>query len=304
MIFDITILGSSSAFPTKKRFPSAQLLHMHGRLFLIDCGEGAQIQLIKAGVGLPKIDKIFISHLHGDHFYGLPGLISSMHLSGREKPLLIYSDPALKEILSPMVDIHHKDLRFEIVFKPLLPGENQVIYEEDSFTVQSFPLDHGLNSWGFMFSEKERPRNIRKDFVEKYNPDIPAIKSIKRGHNYIDAEGNEIKNSAITKDPVPARAYSYCSDTRYFEKLPDYIAGTTTLYHEASYLETDRDLADSRSHSTAYDAAKVAKTAQCKKLILGHFSARYRKMEAFLEEAQMLFPNTYLAEDLMSLEVE
>lgn len=304
MVFDLTILGSASAIPTKERFPSAQLLNMHGRLFLIDCGEGAQIQLIRAGIGLQKIHSIFISHLHGDHFFGLPGLMSSMHLVGRKEPLIIYAPPELESLIIPAVTHSHNNPGFDILFRALDMENEETLLNEGSFRVSTVQLKHGLPAKGFLFAEKPAERNIKKDFVKEYQPDIEKIKAVKAGADYLDAEGRLHKNSDITLDPPAPRAYAYCSDTAYLKSLADDIQAATTLYHEASYMEQDATLAEERLHSTAAQAATVAKDASCKKLILGHFSARYKNLDLLLEEAKAIFPNTILAEDLLKVHIE
>ena len=302
-MFDITVLGSASAIPTKKRCPSAQLINMLGHLFLVDCGEGTQIQLIRSGTGLQKIEQIFISHLHGDHFFGLPGLITSMHLTGRTQPLHVYAGEELPEIINPIINLSHQNIGFDIIFHALTPGKCVILYENDQLIIHSIPLEHGINTWGFIFEEKEKQRNIDKDFVEKYNPDIDDIKAIKAGADFVDKEKNILSNERITHKPNLPRIYGYCSDTRFFDDLAEYIKTVTTLYHEASFMEEDKQLALDRNHSTAAQAAYTANKAKCKKLILGHFSARYKTLDNLLEEAQQIFPNTYLARDLWSFDV-
>lgn len=304
MIFEVTILGSASAIPTRNRFPSAQLVHLPGRLFLIDCGEGTQIQLIKEGVGLQKIDRIFISHMHGDHFYGLPGLLSSMHLSGRTQPLWIYADSNLEPLVMPLVQHSHQAFGFDIHFIVLNSNQPKTIYDDDQLRIIAFPLKHGVDTHGFMFQEKPKLRNIDKTFVEQFQPSIADIRAIKQGHDYVDNTGRVFNNQTITKEPPPPRAYAYCSDTAYFNKLPEYIQPATTLYHEASYLQKDVALAHQRNHSTVKEAATVAAHAAVKKLIIGHFSARYNNTADIFKEATEIFPHTFIAEDLMKIEIE
>ena len=303
MMFDVTILGSASAIPTKKRFPSAQLINMLGHLFLVDCGEGAQMQLIRSGTGLQKIERIFISHLHGDHFFGLPGLITSMHLTGRTEPLHVYADNELPGIINPVINYSHKNLGFEIVFHELILEKSELLFENDNLLIKSIPLQHGINTWGFIFEEKEKARNIDKGFVQKYNPDIDDIKAIKAGADFVDKTGEIHSNEKITRTPEPPRIYGYCSDTQYFDELAAQVKSVTTLYHEASFMESDKELAKERNHSTAAQAASTAYNANCKKLILGHFSARYKALDGLLQEAKHIFPNTYLAEDFCKFDI-
>ena len=302
-MFNVTVLGSASAIPTKKRFPSAQLINMLGHLFLVDCGEGTQIQLIRSATGLQKIERLFISHLHGDHFFGIPGLISSMHLTGRTKPLHIYADKDLPGIIKPVINYSHQDINFEIIFHTLTPEKSEILFENDLLRIKSFPLKHGLNTWGYIFEEKEKLRNIDKGFVEEYAPDIDDIKAIKEGADFVDETGKLHSNEAITYDPQQTRIYGYCSDTRFFDELPHRLKSVTTLYHEASFMETDRELALNRNHSTAIQAATVAKSTSCRKLILGHFSARYKTLDLLHEEAKQVFPHTFLAEDLQTIDI-
>ncbi len=298
MTFDVTILGSSSAIPTRERFPSAQLINYRGRFFLMDCGEGAQLRLARTGVGLQKIEKIFISHLHGDHFFGLPGLLSSMHLVGREKSLDIYAASNLRKLVMPLVYYSHDQLGFNINFHNLNEKQEETVYEDDLILIRTVFLEHGLSAWGFVFQEKEKERNIRKDFVKKYQPEISEIRAIKKGADYKDRQGKLHHNKHITIDPPEPRGYAYCSDTRYFPGLARAIKPANTLYHEASYKNDEEELAARRNHSTSAQAATIAKKAGCKKLILGHFSARYRNLDELLQQAREIFPESYAAADL------
>lgn len=298
MTFEVTILGSSSAIPTRERFPSAQVINYHGRFFLMDCGEGAQIQLIRAGIGLQKIEKIFISHLHGDHFFGLPGLLSSMHLVGRESSLDIYAAGDLEKLVMPLVSYSHDQLGFNVNFYQLDEEQQETVYEDDQLLFRTVFLEHGLSAWGFVFQEKKKERNIRKDFVAKYQPEILEIKAIKQGADYTDKQGELHPNNEITTDPPEPRGYAYCSDTKYFPELSEAIRPANTLYHESSYTDDEKELAARRNHSTSSQAARIAKDAGCKKLILGHFSARYRNLDELMQQARDIFPESYAAADL------
>lgn len=303
MIFEVTILGSASAIPDRTRYPSAQLLNLHGRLFLVDCGEGTQLQLIKLSIGLQKIENIFISHLHGDHFFGLPGLISSMHLVGREQPLHIYADSDLKQLLLPILLQSHFQLSFDVVYHELNPSEEEILITAEDYSVRTVLLDHGINTWGFVFEEVQKERNISKEFVSRYQPSVEQIKQIKKGTDYQGPDGKVIPNDEITIEPPEPRSYAYCSDTRYFQDLAGKISPASTLYHEASYLEEDKDLAEKRNHATAGQAAVTAKNAGCGKLITGHFSARYRNIDKFVNEMREIFENSHPAEDLETYQI-
>lgn len=295
MTFEVTILGSSSAIPTSERYPTAQVLRSPGRLFLIDCGEGTQIQLKRQRIGFEKINHIFISHLHGDHFYGLIGLLSTFNLMGFKKDIHIYSPSQLKDIIQPQIDFLKGDQQFNIYFHPLNFKKPQLIFEDEKIEVFSFPLKHSINCSGFLFREKSREANIKKEFVEKYQIPIPQIKAIKNGADFITSEGNTIPNEVLTIPPPSPRSYAFCSDTAFHPPVADFIKNVDLLYHEATFTEELRDWADSTLHSTALDAAKIAQMAGAGKLIIGHFSSRYKSIDPFLEEAKTIFSNTEAA---------
>jgi ribonuclease Z len=293
----VTILGSSSALPTSERFPSAHVLNVHERLFLIDCGEGTQMQLRKNKIRFGKINHIFISHLHGDHIFGLYGLLSTFSLMGRMSPLHLYAPENYKNILFSHLadfDIH---LNFDIDFIPLNGNDPVKILDEKYLTVISFPLDHRVPAFGFLFSEKTSDRNIIKEAIEEYNIPVVRIPAIKKGADFITESGTVIKNTEITVPGPRPLSYAYCSDTRYFERLPSFIKGVTLLYHEATFDRSLQDLATVTGHSTTIDAARTATEAGAGSLIIGHFSARYRDIEVLVEEAREIFPGTYPAID-------
>ncbi|MGC9355938.1 MAG: ribonuclease Z [Mariniphaga sp.] len=292
MAFEVTILGSSSATPTSERYPTAQVLNASGRFFLIDCGEGTQIQIRRQKIGFGKIKHIFISHLHGDHYYGLIGLISTFNLLGLKNDLHIYSPSQLKEIIQPQLDFLKGDLQFEVIFHPLNFKKPQLILEDKKVEVVSFPLKHSINCCGFLFREKEKEANIKKECIQQYNIPIAQIVKIKQGADFITEEGKTIPHEELTTPPSPSLSYAFCSDTAFHPPIAEVIQGVNLLYHEATFTEELRDWADRTYHSTALDAAKIAQMAHASKLILGHFSSRYKTTQPFLTEAKTVFPNT------------
>lgn len=297
MIFSVTILGSGSALPTSKRLPSAHVLNAHERLFLIDCAEGTQMQLRKLKLRLSKIGHIFISHLHGDHTLGLFGLLSTYNLLGRESELHIYAHKELEPILWTNVDFFVEKLRYKLVFHALNPREKACIYEDDKLYVESIPLRHRIPACGFIFREKECGLNIRKELIEKYELGLADIASIKNGADMVTLSGELIPNSELTYRPFKARSYAYCSDTLYSATVANYVKDVDLLYHEATFAHDLLDLARQTGHTTAHQAAIVARDAGVGKLIIGHFSSRYKDVSALLNEAKRVFPNTFAAND-------
>jgi ribonuclease Z len=299
----LTILGSSSALPTSERYPSAHVLNAHERLFLIDCGEGTQMQLRKARIRFSKINNIFISHLHGDHIFGLYGLLSTFSLMGRKNPVRLHAPENYHKILLSHLldfDIH---LNFEIEFIPLAGKDPVVILDDKYITVTSFPLKHRVPSFGFLFMEKMTERNILREAITKYSIPPVRIPAIKLGADYITPEGNIIRNEDITIPPPDPLSYAYCSDTKYFGRLSSFVKGATLLYHEATFDKSLDGLARITGHSTTIDAARTALDAQAKNLIIGHFSARYKSITPLVDEAKTVFINTFPAIDGMSYDI-
>jgi ribonuclease Z len=297
MLFELTILGSSSAIPTSEKYPTAQVLKTPGRFFLIDCGEGTQIQLRRQKIGFGRIKHIFISHLHGDHFYGLIGLISTFNLLGFKKDVHVYSPSQLKDVIQPQLDFLKGAMQFKVIFHPLNFKKNEVIYEDKRMEVTSFPLNHSISCCGFLFREKIKEPNIRKEYIQKYNIPIEQIKEIKRGADFITANGVTIPNHELTTPPPAARSYAFCSDTAYHPPVAHVIRGVNLMYHEATFTEELRHWADKTYHSTAMDAAKIARMAEAGKLLIGHFSTRYDDNKPFVDEARTIFPETEAAVD-------
>jgi len=293
--FDITVLGCSSALPAFGRYPSSQLLHIAGRYFLIDCGEGAQMQLRRYSLKFQRIEHIFISHLHGDHYLGLPGLLSSMHLLGRTEPLDIYADQGLAEILDVNNKYSGTTLRYPVHFHPLNFSEPAILFDDDKVKISTLILKHSIPCCGFVFEEKQRPRKLIKEKIEALQIPIAALELLKTGDDYTTPEGIVIVNGELTTSPLPPRKYAYCSDTIFNTDIVPQLQDADLVYHESTFMEDMHSRAEQTMHSTAKDAATIAKEANAKRLLLGHFSARYKNLEPLQDEARSIFPQSYLA---------
>lgn len=295
--FELLILGSSSASPTSERNPSGQLLNICERYCLIDCGEATQIQLRKFKARFQNIDHVFISHLHGDHFFGLPGFLGSMSLLGRKQTLNIYCPKELKEIMDVINKHSETLLNFQINWVFTNNSGLNLLFEDDKFQVYSFPLKHRIFCTGFLFQEKPLLRKIDKYKLEKLNISTADILKLKNGFDVVNQNGELIKNEDATLAPPPPRSYAYCSDTIFDESIVEYIKNVDLLYHESTFLEEHASRAKKTFHSTARQAAQIAKSANAKQLLLGHFSARYPKLQGFLDESGEFFSNRELAID-------
>ena len=293
----LTILGSSSALPTSERYPTAHVLEVHERLFLIDCGEGTQMQIRKNRIRLGKINHIFISHLHGDHVFGLYGLLSTFSLMGRNTPVNLYAPIGYDTILRSHLNDFDIHLDYEIRFTPLSGKDPVKILDNKFITVQSFPLKHRVPSFGFLFREKPGERNMIKDRISEYKIPVARIPAIKKGENFVLENGTIIKNEEITTAPPAPLSYAYCSDTGYFSRLSEFVKGVDLLYHEATFDSSLEKLAAKTGHSTTLDAARTARDAGAKALIIGHFSSRYKNISFLVEEARSIFPVTVPAID-------
>ncbi|UBM63238.1 ribonuclease Z [Candidatus Sulfidibacterium hydrothermale] len=291
--FEITILGNGSAVPTSWQNPTAQMVRYGRQRFLVDCGEGTQMQMIRYNISYRNLSHVFISHLHGDHYFGLVGLISTLHLYGRQVPLHVYGPEPLEEIIRMQLDISGTHLHFPLVFHVL--SHAALLYEDRLLEVHSFPLKHSLPTWGFLFKEKQKERNLNKDFVSRFHPGVEQMHRIKQGADYELPDGKVLPNREITHDPFPSRSYAYCSDTAYDEDIIPFIQGADLLYHEATFDDSMAGQAAEKRHSTARQAATIAAKAKVKKLLLGHFSARFRDPEHLLHEARQVFPDTFLS---------
>lgn len=300
----LTILGYNSAIPTVKSAPTAQFLEMEERCFLIDCGEGTQVQLRKAKAKFSKINNIFISHLHGDHVFGLPGLISSFRLLGRETPLHVYGPKGIKEMMETIFRITETHQGFEVVFHELSSKKSEKVFEDNRVEVFTIPLDHRIYCNGYLFKEKPKERHLNMQEISKY-PEIEICDyhNLKRGKDIQLSDGYILKNENLTKPAEPSVSYAFCSDTRYLESIIPIIKNVDVLYHEATFLHDLKKMADYTGHTTALEAAKIARKANVKKLILGHFSNRYNDLSVFLNEACEIFPETYLPEQLEAVKI-
>jgi len=295
LAFNITILGSSGALPAYGRFPSAQLVEIENRYFLVDCGEGAQMQLMRYQANMHRINHILISHLHGDHYLGLVGLIFTMHLLRRTNDLHLYSQPGLDEIITSHLRYSRAAPSFKIIFHPIEPGLRATLYEDDILSVETIPLIHKLPCTGFLFREKVKPRRIDKTKLPA-NLRLQQIAGLKKGYDITDEEGRILyRNEELTMPPRKSRSYAYCSDTAYAPAIVEQIRDVDILYHEATFGADEADRALQTGHSTASEAATMATAANVGRLIIGHFSARYRDLTPLLEEARQVFPNTALA---------
>ena len=293
----LTILGCNSGVPRENSQTTSQIIEIGNSLFLIDCGEGTQNQIRKQKIKFSRIKQVFISHLHGDHFFGLIGLISSFRLLGRTSNLDIYGPKGIKEIITLQLKYSQSWTNYQITFHELSSLESELIYENDFIGVFTIPLKHRIYTNGFLFKEKKGLRKINIDMVNKYNISTSDFENLKKGKDLILDDENIINNELITLPPSKPMSYAFCSDTSYHEDLVDIITGVDVLYHESTFLNIHQELAKLTKHSTASDAAKIAKKSKIKNLILGHFSARYRDKKDFLNEAKVHFENVELAED-------
>ncbi len=295
MRFEVTTLGTGAALPARGRFPSAQLLNIHERLYLVDCGEGTQERLRQAEVNFNRISAIFISHMHGDHYLGLMGLLCSMHLNGRLDELKVFGPPELGQVIDVQLRASQTYLRYPLNVQALAHASDVVIFSDTYTEVLTLKLKHRIPTTGFVFREKQQPRRLRKDRL----PEIPhfARVAVKAGEDLRLADGTVIPNKELTLDPPHARRYAYCSDTAYAPELVEHLRGVDLLYHEATFTEAMADRAKETCHSTGRQAAKIAREAGVGQLLLGHFSSRYKDNRVLLEEALPIFPDTLLAEE-------
>ncbi len=293
----VTILGCYAATPRTLTHPTSQVLEIKNHLFLIDCGEGTQVQLRKQKVRFSKINHIFISHLHGDHFFGLPGLVATFRLLGRVNPLHIYGPKGIKEAVTLLLKLGDSWTNYPLHFHELSSQAPEVVFEDKKVTVTTIPLDHRVYTNGFLFREKVGSRKLEAQAVEAHRIDSCYFQNIKDGKDAPNKAGEIIPNAQLSSDPKPTKSYAFCSDTAYFPKIIAQIKEVTVLYHESTFLESESDLATKTKHSTASQAAKIAESAGVKSLILGHYSTRYDGLQPFKEEAEVYFKPVLLADD-------
>lgn len=297
------IIGSGSALPTKNHFPTSQVLELREKQYMIDCGEGTQIRMSQMGLKATRLGHVFISHLHGDHCFGLIGMISTFGMLKRTADLHIHAHPDLERLLTPLLNYFCTDISFKIEFHPIDPSVNQLIFEDRSIEVYTIPLKHRVPTCGFLFQEKPGLRHIKRDMIDFYNVPVSKIGKIKLGEDFITDEGETILNETFTLPPTPTLKFAFCSDTAYSESIIPIIRDADLLYHEATFAESELVRARQTMHSTARQAAEIAKKANVKKLILGHFSARYISKNILLKEAKEVFENTELADDMKYFEL-
>lgn len=295
--FEVNILGCGSALPTTRHFSSSQVVNIREKLFMVDCGEGAQLQLRRSKLKFTRLNHIFISHLHGDHCFGLMGLISTFGLLGRTASLHIYAHKELERLLAPQLEFFCKGMTYEVVFHPIDPAKAEVIYDDRSVSVSTIPLKHRIPTCGFLFQEKPTPNHIIRDMVDFYRIPVFELNRIKNGEDYITLEGVVVPNHRLTTPSAAPRSYAYCSDTICQTSIIPQIKGVDLLFHEGTFAQCDAARAKETFHTTAMQAAQIAVEAEAKQLVIGHFSARYEDESILLKEAQTLFPNTLLAKE-------
>ncbi len=294
---NLTILGCYAATPRTFTNPTSQVLEINNRLFLIDCGEGTQVQLRKNKVKFSAINHIFISHLHGDHFYGLIGLISTFNLLNRNNPLTVYGPVGIKEIIKLQLKLSNSWPQYELNFVELSSNQSEVIFEDDKVVVKTIPLKHRIYTNGYLFQEKPKERKLNIAAVQEYKIETCYYQNIKNGKDISLDNGETIANELLTFDPPAPKSYAFCSDTVYNEDIVEIIKGVDVLYHESTFLDSEEPLAEKTMHSTAKQAAKIAKQAHVKQLLLGHYSTRYESIDSFKDEAITVFEQTLLAND-------
>ena len=305
MSLKLTILGFNSALPTAFTHPTAQLLNIAERYFLIDCGEGTQVQLRKAKAKFNRINHIFISHLHGDHVFGLIGLISTFQLLGRDTPLYIHGPKGIEEFIMTQLRLTESHNSYQIIFNELHTKESVLVFEDDKVEVFSIPLNHRVYTNGYLFREKKKPRKLNIDTIEEF-PEIEICdyQNLKNGKDFILESGEIIPNDYLTFEAQKSLSYAFCSDTKYKPNIVPIIKEVDLLYHEATFLHELKDLATYTGHTTAKEAAMIAKEANVKKLVIGHFSNRYHDYSVLLDEAREIFPNTFLPEILGTIKIK
>lgn len=301
--FRVHILGCGCALPTMRHNASSQVVEIREKQFMVDCGEGTQVQLRRSKIRFTKLNTVFISHIHGDHCFGLIGMISTFNLLGRTAPLDIYAPAELQPILDALMRTFCVSMDYEVIFHPVDTTKHQIIYEDRSLTVESIPLNHRVPCSGFLFREKPTLPHIRRDMIDFYGIPVSQINNIKNGADWMDGDGNIIPNSRLVRPADAPRSYAYCSDTKYNPNLYKMLKGVSTLYHEATYLSENQDRADMYFHSTAAQAAQVAQAAGVGKLVLGHYSAKYDDENLLLNEARTVFLNSVLSDEGMVIDV-
>lgn len=301
--FELNILGCGSALPTTRHLATSQIVNLRDKLYMVDCGEGAQVQIRRMRLKFSRIGHVFISHLHGDHCFGLPGLISTLGMLGRTGDLVVHGPNGIDRFLRPILDLFCKGLPYEVRFNVIDTERHELVFEDRSLRVYSIPLRHRLPCCGYLFAEKEKEAHIVREMTDFYQVPVRMMQAIKRGEDFVTPEGEVIPNARLTRPADPSRRYAYCSDTAFHPAIVPYIEGVDMLYHEATFAEQDLPRAKETFHSTARQAAEIARMAGVKRLIIGHYSARYEDTEPLLQEAAAVFPETSLAREGMRIEL-
>ena len=301
--FKIHILGCGSALPTLKHNASSQLIEMRGKCFMVDCGEGAQMQFRRSHIHFSKLNAIFISHMHGDHCFGLMGLLSTLGMLGRTSKLRIYAPKEYESLFRQQVEFFMQTMEYEMEMIPVDTEKQQIIYEDHSLTVETVPLQHRVPCCGFIFREKPTLPHIRRDMIDYYGIPVSQINNIKNGADWTNEDGDVIPNARLVQPADPSRSYAYCSDTRFMPGLKEKVKGVTVLYHESTYTSDQEDRAKIYYHSTARQAATIAAGAGVGTLLLGHYSARYNDEQVLLQEAKAVFENSILTQEGMVFNV-
>lgn len=301
--FNITFLGCGSATPTLRHMPTSQVVNLRDKLYLIDCGEATQLQMRKMHVRFNRLNHVFVSHLHGDHCFGLPGLISTLGMLGRQGELVIHGPKALNDFLQPVLALFCKELPYQVRIHTIDPTQHVLVMEDRSLSVFSLPLRHRIPTCGYVFVEKQQEARLLRDAVDFYEIPLKIQPSIKQGADYLTPQGVLVPNARLTQPSSPSRRYAFCSDTAFAPEIVPWIEGVDCLYHESTFRDEDRFRAKQTFHSTAAQAAEIARLAGVKKLLIGHYSARYDNLSPLLAEARAVFPETYLSQEEMVVEL-
>ena len=295
--FNINILGCGSALPTTRHLATSQIVDLRDKLYMIDCGEGTQVQMRRMRVRFGRLAHIFISHLHGDHCFGLPGLISTLGMLGRTGELVVHGPKEVETYLRPVMDLFCRGMEFEVRFNPVDTRSHSLVMEDRSLSVYSIPLKHRIPTCGYLFAEKPKEAHIIREMTDFYQVPVRCMKDIKQGQDYVTPEGEVVPNSRLTRPAAPPRRYAFCSDTAYNRSIIPIIEGADLLYHEATFAECDLARAKETFHSTARQAAEIARDAHVKRLVIGHYSARYEDLSELHREAEAVFPGTILGNE-------
>lgn len=295
--FNINILGCGSALPTTRHLATSQIVDLRDKLYMIDCGEGTQVQMRRMRVRFGRLAHIFISHLHGDHCFGLPGLISTLGMLGRTGELVVHGPKEVETYLRPVMDLFCRGMEFEVRFNPVDTRSHSLVMEDRSLSVYSIPLKHRIPTCGYLFAEKPKEAHIIREMTDFYQVPVRCMKDIKQGQDYVTPEGEVVPNSRLTRPAAPPKRYAFCSDTAYNRSIIPIIEGADLLYHEATFAECDLARAKETFHSTARQAAEIARDAHVKRLVIGHYSARYEDLSEFHREAEAVFPGTILGNE-------